>query len=42
VHHRGPFDHLLMAEAISDDMVFLSNDRHVPSDHVAFRTCGNP
>jgi len=42
VHHRDPCDHLLMAQAISDDMVFLSDDRHVPSYKVAFRTCGNP
>ncbi len=42
VHHRDPFDHLLMAQAIIDDMVFLSDDRHVPSYKVAFRTCGNP
>lgn len=26
--HRDPFDHLLIAQAIAEDMVFLTADRH--------------
>lgn len=29
-HHRDPFDHLLIAQAIADDLLFVSDDRHVP------------
>ena len=29
-HHRDPFDRLLMATAISEDMTFLSADENVP------------
>ena len=28
-HHRDPFDHLLMAQAIVEDASFVSGDRHV-------------
>ena len=28
-HHRDPFDHLLMAQAISEEAVFLTSDRLV-------------
>ncbi|MSP02111.1 MAG: type II toxin-antitoxin system VapC family toxin [Acetobacteraceae bacterium] len=27
-HHRDPFDHLLIAQAIAEDATFVSNDRH--------------
>lgn len=27
VHHRDPFDHLLIAQAISEDATFLTGDR---------------
>ena len=28
VHHRDPFDHLLIAQAIAEDAAFISGDRH--------------
>ncbi len=28
IHHRDPFDHLLMAQAITEDATFLSEDRN--------------
>jgi PIN domain nuclease of toxin-antitoxin system len=28
LHHRDPFDHLLIAQAISEDMIFMTADRH--------------
>ena len=34
-HHRDPFDHLLIAQAITEELTFLSNDRHVKSYPVA-------
>ncbi len=27
-HHRDPFDHLLIAQAIAEDVVFVTDDRH--------------
>ena len=28
LHHRDPFDHLLIAQSVSEDMAFLTDDRH--------------
>ncbi|HET9020065.1 MAG TPA: type II toxin-antitoxin system VapC family toxin [Acetobacteraceae bacterium] len=41
MHHRDPFDHLLMAQAISEDATFVSDDRHVPQYPVPFVTCAD-
>ena len=29
-HHRDPFDRLLIASAIANDMIFISSDENVP------------
>ena len=39
MHHRDPFDHLLIAQAITEDATFLSEDRHIPHYPVRFVTC---
>ena len=39
--HRDPFDHLLVAQAISEGATFLSEDRHTPRYPVAFLTCSD-
>lgn len=41
VHHRDPFDHLLIAQAISEGATFVSEDRHIPSYPVTFLTCSD-
>jgi PIN domain nuclease of toxin-antitoxin system len=28
MHHRDPFDHLLIAQALSENMLFMTGDRH--------------
>lgn len=28
--HRDPFDHLLIAQAVAEDLVFVTADRHAP------------
>src|SRR6185437_11261224 len=28
MHHRDPFDHLLIAQAIGENAIFVSDDRH--------------
>ncbi len=38
-HHRDPFDHLLIAQAITEEAVFVSDDRHVPRYAVLAMTC---
>ena len=35
--HRDPFDHLLIAQAITEDLVFLSNDAWVANYPVRFQ-----
>jgi PIN domain nuclease of toxin-antitoxin system len=40
-HHRDPFDHLLIAQAIAEDMTFLSEDQHAVSYPVRLETCSN-
>ena len=39
--HKDPFDHLLIAQAINEDAIFVSQDRHVPSYPVKFLTCSD-
>ncbi|WP_158746684.1 type II toxin-antitoxin system VapC family toxin [Acidisphaera sp. L21] len=38
-HHRDPFDHLLIAQAITEGATFMSEDRHIPEYQVPFLTC---
>lgn len=38
-HHRDPFDHLLIAQAIVEDATFVSEDRHSPKYSVRVVTC---
>jgi len=40
-HHRDPFDHLLIAQAIAEDATFLSDDRHVPDYPARFIPCSD-
>jgi len=37
--HRDPFDHLLIAQARSEDLVFLSSDPRVRNYPVRFEAC---
>lgn len=39
-HHRDPFDHLLMAQAISEAAVFLTGDRQAQLYPVSVVTAG--
>ena len=39
--HRDPFDHLLIAQTITEDAIFVSEDRHVPRYAVPFLTCSD-
>jgi PIN domain nuclease of toxin-antitoxin system len=39
--HRDPFDHLLVAQAISEDAVFVSEDRHAARYPVRVVTCSD-
>lgn len=38
-HHRDPFDHLLMAQAISERAVFLTSDDQAALYPVQWRAC---
>lgn len=40
--HRDPFDHLLIAQAITEGATFMSADRHTPRYKVQFVTCSDP
>ena len=40
-HHRDPFDHLLIAQAITEDAAFVSDDRNAPRYPVRLITCTN-
>jgi PIN domain nuclease of toxin-antitoxin system len=42
VEHRDPFDHLLIAQAISEDALFVSEDRHASRYPVRITTCSDP
>lgn len=39
MHHRDPFDHLLIAQAAVEGATFISEDRHTPKYPVRFTTC---
>lgn len=38
-HHRDPFDHLLIAQAIVEEATFVSDDRHVSLYDVRHISC---
>ena len=38
-HHKDPFDHLLIAQAIVEGAVFVSEDRHIPDYPVEVVPC---
>jgi PIN domain nuclease of toxin-antitoxin system len=42
LHHRDPFDHLLIAQAISERATFLSDDHHVARYAVRALKCSAP
>ena len=39
--HRDPFDHLLIAQAMTEDMVLVSEDRNIPRYDLRFIPCRN-
>jgi PIN domain nuclease of toxin-antitoxin system len=39
VHHRDPFDHLLIAQAITEDATFLTEDRNARRYPARIVTC---
>jgi PIN domain nuclease of toxin-antitoxin system len=39
MHHRDPFDHLLIAQAITEDATFISEDRNAVRYPVRMLTC---
>jgi PIN domain nuclease of toxin-antitoxin system len=41
MHHRDPFDHLLMAQAIEEDATFVSQDRNASRYKVRLVTCSD-
>ncbi len=41
-HHRDPFDHLLIAQAIAEDAAFVSEDRNAPAYPVRVVACSDP
>ncbi len=41
MHHRDPFDHLLIAQAIAEDALFVSQDRRTPGYPVRHVTCSD-
>ena len=41
MHHRDPFDHLLIAQAIVEDCLFLSEDRHTSRYPVRSAPCSD-
>jgi len=43
MHHRDPFDHLLIAQAIAEKATFLSEDGYIPRYPVSCLPCsGTP
>jgi PIN domain nuclease of toxin-antitoxin system len=38
-HHQDPFDHLLIAQAITEDAIFLSDNRNAASYAVELHRC---
>ncbi|PVE20375.1 PIN domain nuclease [Microvirga sp. KLBC 81] len=41
MHHKDPFEHLLIAQAITEGLTFLSQDKHTSAYPVAHATCSN-
>lgn len=41
MHHRDPFDHLLIAQAITEDALFISEDRNAARYKVGTVTCSD-
>jgi PIN domain nuclease of toxin-antitoxin system len=41
MHHRDPFDHLLLAQAIAEDATFISEDRNTSRYPVRLVTCSD-
>jgi PIN domain nuclease of toxin-antitoxin system len=41
MHHRDPFDHLLIAQAMTEDATFLSDDRNMRLYAVQTVACSN-
>ena len=41
-HHKDPFDHLLIAQAIEERLTFLSQDRHTHRYPVQLVRCSDP
>jgi PIN domain nuclease of toxin-antitoxin system len=39
MHHRNPFDHLLIAQAMTEDTTFMSEDRNTARYPVRMVTC---
>jgi PIN domain nuclease of toxin-antitoxin system len=39
MHHRDPFDHLLIAQAMTEDATFMSEDRNATRYPVRTVTC---
>jgi PIN domain nuclease of toxin-antitoxin system len=39
MHHRDPFDHLLIAQALAENAVFLSEDQNAASYPVQLQPC---
>ncbi|MCP2138592.1 PIN domain nuclease of toxin-antitoxin system [Rhizobium sp. SLBN-94] len=42
LHHRNPFDHLLLAQAVAEEAHFVSQDQHAPLYGIPFLTCADP
>nr|WP_099048126.1 type II toxin-antitoxin system VapC family toxin [Sinorhizobium fredii] len=42
LHHRDPFDHLLMAQAVAEGAHFVSQDQNVALYGIPFVTCSDP
>ena len=42
MHHKDPFDHLLIAQAIAEEAIFLSEDGYTPQYPVRYVTCSDP
>ena len=40
-HHTDPFDHLLIAQAIAEEAIFVSEDRHTPKYSVRYVPCAD-
>ena len=41
LHHRDPFDHLLIAQAFAENATFMTEDQHAPLYAVTFIRCSD-